>query len=259
MVTEVRENFKRLTEISASLSIYFENVDCSCRRRKFSTYYLAKMVHASWALEKLLPETHTDYLDFSSVASICRNIIELCNLCWYFCFDEVDDSEVDFRFLLYDYHQASSFAIICDKLSLNADDAGSVMAERQELRASVISHCVYEALAENEKEKVRKGKKDCLLNHNEIAKVRSIDVRFFEGMYKLMSVHTHSSPSSINSFLYARTHSPDMDRAFYGLAVNYASGFIAQMLLDVGDMWGIEFAKSESESFVRFYAAQLYD
>lgn len=77
MVEEVKGDFELLTEIAISLSMQFDGVDIDCRRKKISTYYLAKLVHTCWSLDKLLPESKEDFLDFPSIASVYRNILEL--------------------------------------------------------------------------------------------------------------------------------------------------------------------------------------
>lgn len=48
-----------------------------------------------------------------------------------------------------------------------------------------------------------------------------------------------------------------MKPSYLGLTMHYISRFIAEMLLGIGRMWGIEFAKSESKELIEDYASQL--
>lgn len=258
VVEDVKENFNFLTEIATDLSIQFSGVDTDCRKKKTSTYYLAKLVHTCWSLDKLLPESDEDFLDFPSIAAVCRNIIELTNLCWYYCIEDVSDLETEFRFLLYDYHDITSLNAIFDKLSFELDDSEKLIKEKNDLKSVIISHPIFYNLNDEQKTQVKKGRKATLLNQVQLVEKRGIDPEFFHGLYKLMSTHTHSTATSMKLVVNSRNHSSEMDEAFLGLTINYTSSFIAEMVLEIGNMWNIEFAKDESKSFIEFYVEQLY-
>ena len=137
----------------------FGGTDTDCRRKKISTYYLAKLVHTCWSLDKLLPESEEYFLDFPSIAAVCRNIIELTNLCWYYCIEDVSDLETEFRFLLYDYHDATSLSAILYKLSFELNESEKLTLEKDDLKSEITSHPIFLSLCDEEKKQVNKGRK----------------------------------------------------------------------------------------------------
>ncbi|PHR71109.1 MAG: hypothetical protein COA66_10335 [Arcobacter sp.] len=258
MAEEVKEKFELLTEIATDLSMQFDGINTDCRRKKVSTHYLAKLVHTCWSLTKLLPLSKEDFLDFPSIAAVCRNIIELTNLCWYYCIENVSELESEFRFLLYDFHDVTALNAIFNKLSFELDEPQKLYQEKEGLKSVIMKHQQFDILSEEDKKQVKKGRKATLLNHFQIIENRGINVDYFHGIYKLMSTHTHSTATSVNLVVNSRFNTSEMDEAFLDLTIDYTSGFIAEMILEIGIMWNIDFAKSESKKFIEFHASQLY-
>lgn len=255
---ELIKDFELLTEIATDLSLQFVGVETDSRKRKTSTYFLAKLVHSSRTLNRLLPSSDEEQFDFPSIASICRNIIELTNLCWYYCIDDTSELEEEFRFLLYDLHDSASLIAIFKNLGFELDDSEKLEQEKINLRNMVVSHSMFQTLHAGVQTQIKKGKKSTLLNQNQMAECRRINITEFQGIYKLLSTHIHSTGTSINQVVYTQLYSSEMDKAFLGLTLHYTSSFVAQMVKSIGEMWGIEFAKDESSEFIDHYASQLY-
>ena len=255
---ELKGNFEFLTEIATDLSMQFDGVDTECRKKKTSTYYLAKLVHSCWSLNKLLPESDDDFFDFPSIASICRNIIELTNLCWYYCIDENDELESEFRFLLYDLHDSTALISIVENLGFELDDIDKLQQEKDTLKKLIIEHPKFQTLTAEEKKQVKKGRKSTLQNQFQIIESRCINSNEFHGLYKLLSTHTHSTATSINLLTNSRLNSSELDKVFLGLTIDYTSSFIADMVKSIGKIWNIEFAKTDSKEFIDHFVSQLY-
>ena len=107
------------------------------------------------------------------------------------------------------------------------------------------------------KRNIIKGRKSSILSQVEIAEKRGMNVGEFNGIYKLLSNHVHSTPSSIRSVVYARRDSKEMDLVFTGLILNYVASLLANMIWTIGEMWGIEFAKDESRDIVLIYSDEF--
>ena len=258
LLEELKLNFELLTEITTDLSMQFDGVDTDCRKKKTSTYYLAKLAHSCWSLNKLLPKSDDDFFDFPSIAAICRNIIELTNLCWYYCIDDTDLLESEFRFLLYDFHDSTALNSIFENLGFDMDDNDKLHEEKLDYKKLIIEHPRYQKLTAEEKKQVKKGRKSTLQNQFQIVESRRINSNEFHGIYKLLSTHTHSTATSINFLTHSRLHSTDMNIAFLGLTIDYTSSFIADMVKSIGEIWHIEFAKSDSKEFIDHFVEQLY-
>ncbi len=251
------EDLELLTEIATDLSMQFEGVNTNNRRKKISTYYLAKLVHNCRSLLKLLyasNNSNIEFFDFSSVASIIRNIIEATNLCWYYCLEDITEQESDFRLMLYDYHDICALLSICENLGFTIDDDQKLKEEKEIIKAKLIDNERFNSLNNDQQKQVKKGRKATLLNHVDMVNQRNIDVKEFQGIYKLLSTHIHSMPISINSVVYSILHTNEMDFVFCGLTLSYVSSFIADIIKEIGDLWEIEFAKFESKEFIDDYA-----
>lgn len=132
------DDFKLITEIGYDLSQKFDGVDTDERRKKVSTYCLAKIVPECISLLKILPSaklSKRDMFDFSSFCSISRNLIEASNLRWYYCIEPVDENEVSFRFLLYDYHDDTTICRLGAFLGQTAEDLIDIERKRANIRA----------------------------------------------------------------------------------------------------------------------------
>lgn len=256
---ELISDFNLLTEISYDLSQQFDGVITDCKRRRLSTYFLAKTVPGCMSLLKILPtesqiSNEEIYLDFSSISSLSRNLIEATNLHWYYCIDAVGEEEIDFRFLLYDYHDSVTLLKIFQSLKFTLEDIEQLESERDILKEKLKEHSYFLSLDKDMKRNIVKGRKSSILSQVEIAEKRGLNVGEFNGIYKLLSNHVHSTPSSIRSVVHARTGSQEMDLAFTGLILNYVASLLANMIWTIGEMWEIEFAKIESRDIVLRYS-----
>jgi hypothetical protein len=259
---ELIGDFNLLTEIAYDLSQQFDGVTTDCKRRRLSTYFLAKTVPGCMSLLKILPTesqiyNEEIYLDFSSISSLSRNLIEATNLHWYYCVDEVNEGEIDFRFLLYDYHDSVTLLKIFQSLEFTLEDIEQLESERDILKEGLKKHPHFTSLENDMKRNVVKGRKSSILSQVEIAEKRGLNVGEFNGIYKLLSNHVHTTPSSIKSVVYSRAHTKEMDLTFTGLILTYVASLLANMILTIGEMWGIEFAKVESRDIVLRYSDEF--
>lgn len=255
-------NFELITEIGYDLSQKFDGVDTNNRRKKVSTYYLAKIVPECMSLLKILPWSQLskdDIFDFSSFCSLSRNIIEGSNLHWYYCIDEVGEAEVDFRFMLYDYHDNTTIYKLGEFLGDTPEELSGIEAKRKNIRVRLEANPIFGALGDEARRQIIKGRKCSHLSQAEIAIRRGLDVDFFNGVYKLLSSNVHSTPSAIRSIVHARRSGRELEEAYTGLLLTYVPSFVAHMINAIGKMWGLEFAINGSEEIVRNYSGLLYE
>lgn len=259
---DLTDSFEYIVEIAYDLSQKFDGVDTDDIRKKVSTYYLAKIVPECISLLKILPwSSHSDpedFFDFSSFCSLCRNVVEGCNLHWYYCVDEIDVSEVEFRFMLYDYHEYTTYIKLERLFAGSEDDLAKLESRRHKLRLSLESHPFFSGLSQELKRSITKGRKCAHLSHSEISERRALDSVFFDDMYKLLSNAVHSTPSGISTVVHTRIYGKELEQAFAGLLLTYVPAFVADMVRTIGAMWGFEFAKAESEDIINQFSLSLY-
>ena len=94
----VISDFELLTEIGCDLSQHFGGIYVDDEIKTKSTHLLAKAIDNSFSILKLIPDSKysddkENYLDISSVFSLCRNLIELSNIFWYLIDDNIEQNE----------------------------------------------------------------------------------------------------------------------------------------------------------------------
>lgn len=258
-------NFETLSHIAYELSLQFQGVQTTDIRKGISTHYLAKMVSSCISLLRLYPGStmldKNEPLDYPSIASLMRNILELSNNHWYLCFQSVNDEELNFRLKLYDYHDTSSLLSIYENIFSKDEFYNELEEKAKELKIQVENSSVYIQFDNEKKKKIIKGYKAYDLSQFEIAKKREIDIKQFRGFYELFSIHTHSSPSSIKFMKTENLYfdKQEISESFADLSLIYVSRFLGEFIKLIGDSWGIEFAKDESYDLVHNFAAELYE
>ena len=160
---------------------------------------------------------------------------------------------------MYDLHDSVALYAIAKNLGFRLDDYEKIEKEKADLKCAISGHASFEVLSPDVKKQIMKGRKSTLQNQIQIVESRGINSTEFQGIYKLLSTHTHSTATSIKQAVHYKLNSPEMDVAFLGLTVSYTSCFIAEMVNCIGAMWDVEFAKEESSDFIEYYASQLYE
>jgi len=260
---DIISDFEYLVEIANDLSQQFEGISTKNQRKAIATQILAKAVPNCISLLKLIPESKfcliEDNLDFASVASLIRNLIELANVHWYIAVEELSQEEQAFRLLLFNYHDSYSLKSIAQSLHLNKEDIEYLDNEMKDLIAEIEKNAFYLTLEKNSQKLILKGRKNSSMTQFQIVEKRGIDLDEFKGYYMLLSVHTHSSPTAIKQKVYERLNEQDgtMDRIFTLLLLNYSSKFLADLIRTTGNMWDLKIANIHSESIVIKYSDML--
>ena len=260
---DLMEDFDLITEIAYDLSKQFDGVQTSDRKRKISTYYLAKVVPECMSLLRVLPGSRftddEELFDFPSFCSISRNLIEAANLHWYYCIEKIEKEHSDFRFNLYDFHDYRATIRIGEFLSADDVELNGLQRKCNDLRGQIKAHSIFNSLLPEVQRKILKGRKCSEFNQTEISERRGIDIDFFNGVYKLLSNNTHSTPSAISAIVHTRIHGHGLQEAFSCMVLTYVASFIAELVKAIGELWDIQFEKSESKEIINLYAENLYE
>lgn len=258
---ELIEDFDFITEIAYDLSQQFYGVQTDDRKKKISTYYLAKVVPECMSLLRVLPGsrfTDTEELfDFPSFCSISRSVIEAANLHWYYCIESIDAEVSSFRFYLYDFHDNKSTMQISKFIGGEEEGLDSLQERCDDLKEKIKQSDKFKSLLPEVQRQILKGRKCSDMNQTEISESRGLDVNTFNGIYKILSTNTHSTPSAISAIVHSRIHGKELHEAFAGLVLSYVASFVADMVRTIGEIWCLEFAKDESEEIIAVYSEGL--
>lgn len=257
-------DFELLVEIGYSLSQQFSNQYTLNRRMLLSTHVLAKQMELCFSILKILPGSilsmgKEDYIDFSSFASLSRNLIEASNIHWYLSIEKISKDEECLRFLIYDYHDTIELITILRQLNICNDDIDNLETQLTELGSSINQNAIFQSLDKNKKRLIIKGKQGALLTQYEIAQHRNIDLDKFKGIYKLLSNQTHTSASSLKMLSFSKSSEINNEfNVFLTLLVlDYCNLFLADTILKTGNLWKIQFGKASSKKIVQKYSRNL--
>ncbi|WDH55868.1 DUF5677 domain-containing protein [Pseudomonas chlororaphis] len=258
---ELIDNFDFITEIAYDLSQQFNGVQTEDRKRKISTYYLAKVVPECISLLRVMPGSRytsaEELFDFSSFCSISRSLIEAANLHWYYCIESTDTETSNFRFYLYDFHDLKSTIQICNFFGGEEKGLDPLQEEYNELKNIIKDSQVFKDLLPEVQRQILKGRKCSDINQAEISGSRRLNVDMFNSIYKILSTSAHSTPSAISAIVHSRVHGKEFHEKLAALVLSYVASFIADMVRTIGEIWCLEFAKHESAEIIRFYSEDL--
>lgn len=257
-------DFELLVEIGYDLSQQFNGVYAPNRRMGLSTHVLAKQMETCFSLLKLIPgsvlsKKKENYVDFSSIASLSRNLIEASNIHWYISIDKISTEQETLRLLIYDYHDTSELISIARQLNFRKTDIKYLEQQLANLRTKLEKDSLFATIDKQRRNLILNGKQGTLLTQFEIAEQRQMNLDKFKGMYKLLSNHTHTSASSIKMLGFSKIHDDknELNTILTILTIEYCCRFMADTILRTGNLWGIRFAKKESANIVRKYSRRL--
>ena len=258
---ELIERFDFITEIAYDLSQKFDGIQTEDRKRKVSTYYLAKIVPECMSLLRVMPgsryTSEGEIFDFSSFCSISRSLIEAANLHWYYCIENTDTETSDFRFYLYDFHDLKSTIQLCCFFGIEDKEQYSLQEKYNKLKNIIKGNQMFKSLLPEVQRQILKGRKCSDVNQSEISMSRCLDVSMFNSIYKLLSTNAHSTPSAINALVYSRVYSKELHEKLAALVLSYVASFVADMVMTIGETWSLDFAKHESAEIIRVYSEDL--
>jgi hypothetical protein len=257
-------DFELLVEIGQDLSQQFHNVYAPNRRMGLSTQVLAKLMENCFSILKLLPGSilsrkRESYVDFSSIASLARNLIEASNIHWYISIEKLFLEEENLRLLIYDYHDTSELIAIVRQLKFQKTDLEFLENQLTELKANLDQNPFFKTIDGQRRNLIIKGRQGTLLTQYEIAHRRRLDLDKFKGMYKLLSNQTHTSASSIKMLGFSKVNDKknEFNIILSLLTIEYCNRFLADTILRTGSLWRIRFAKKDSAKIVRKYSRRL--
>jgi hypothetical protein len=169
-------------------------------RAKTSQHYWASVlftrtVVTASSIHVLTPELGANaHWDFSSVASITRNLAE-CYLFFYFlCVDNVPQVERDARIILLNLHDNASRRKLFERAGEPKDAKATAKNEvHDDLVRQFKANAYLSGLPEKRQKELIKGEKTPFVQDDVIERA-SMDKTNFRFLYRLFSNHTHTGP-----------------------------------------------------------------
>ncbi len=144
----------------------------------------------------------------TSLLALSRSMIELTNTIHFFFLDSVDETEKEFRLLMFNYMSSKDRFEIVKKMNASNDQKQlwSLTKEKiDDFKNRIINHECFTSLIENSKVADiyclidDTNKRNKYYKRHLILQSRGIKTELVDWYYKLSSTFTHGSPASIDS------------------------------------------------------------
>ncbi len=179
------------------------------------------------------------FCDVSSVASLCRNLIEASNRLYYFAIEPASEEETKMRLKIHEYHAVSGHTAIMKFLNLDEQLRKELDREVAELKVELEELGQFQKLPANVKKRIFEGKQGEALSQPEIAKRRGRDEGAFRADYKYLSSHIHSDAFSLLDLEMGKAGGPMTDETRERLVAmaREAANSLALTLLDMSRLF----------------------
>jgi len=164
--------------------------------RTYATAVLSKICLTATSIEALYRNHEAGTLptlDHSSIAILCRTIIEAGIMYWYLT-EEVSEEEWKFRLQVLKIHDAAARVRFWKPLM--PDEVDKERAALKQLREELKALPPLERYAEQAQNKLAGGQTVYVDGMRAVVRAMNIDEEYYDGIYNYLSAQAHASPIS---------------------------------------------------------------
>lgn len=229
-------DLESLCEAAINLSNSTQGREVDTWREEYASYIFSKVCLTTISILKLLPKSsytkinNFDVWDISSVCTLVRSLIETFFIFYYVAIDEADKDELDFRFIIWHYHEK------CERIKMlewigsnNHQQIEELKSRKNKLREDLSKNTFFQRLkSENHKDlkNISEGKIGIFLSNSTISKRAGISLNYYKAVYKYLSNYTHTHPLSV-SVLFKFNAEEDESKMLFKVAIDYCTGFLS--------------------------------
>jgi hypothetical protein len=133
------------------------------------------------------------FLDHSSIAVLCRAIIETSIMYWYLM-EDVSEDEWEFRLHVMKIHDAASRVRLFKRMI--ADAADNQRAALQALRGKLAAMPLFQKRTAQQQQKMLGGELIYVNGLRSVVESMNFDEEYFDSVYNYLSAYVHSTPLS---------------------------------------------------------------
>ena len=160
------------------------------------------------------------FLDHSSIAVLCRAIIEASIMYWYLM-EDVSEDEWEFRLQVMKIQDAASRVRLFKRMI--ADAADNQRAALRALRDELASMLLFQKRPEQQQKKMYGGEIIYVNGMRSVVESMNFDQEYFDSVYNYLSAYVHSSPLSyFRDGDYHDVNEVFWRRTFTGYALHHA-------------------------------------
>jgi hypothetical protein len=245
---EALTDLNDLIKASFQLSVWLAKLVGDTRKRIASILF-AKINLCALSITKLLPpdsKAHAAkemererFCDVSSVASLCRNLIEASNRLYYFAVEPITEDEAKMRLKIHEYHAICGQKAIMTFLKLDEERCKELSSELADLKRELKGFREFEKIPTHVQKRIFAGKQGEALSQPEIAKRRGRNEGAFKADYRYLSSHIHSDAFSLLDLEMGKAGGPMTDETRERLVAmtREATNYLALTLLDMNELF----------------------
>lgn len=175
--------------------------------------------------------------DFSSIASLVRNLYECCLVFHYLGIENIPDTEWEARLRVMQMHDCLSRNRMFEKL--NSEHTSEIYKEQaDELRDILKRNPYFTTFTEKQQKKFLDGESASLLSHDEISLRMGTFTEQARGYYRFLSSHAHSFPLAFYRMAEHGRGTGDenlIDKGYIATALEFATQCVKRSNTDMQD------------------------
>lgn len=232
------KDLEKIVNTCISLSNNTHKRKVSSWREEYGSYIFAKIVVHSIAVLKMIPNSELfeipnnfKVLDISSLAVLVRALIETYNVFFYLIIDELDENELDFRFLLWHLHSECERLRMLKLIGSTNPIIADVEKDIENYREKLLNNDFFKSKNSKERTLYRKGEVGISLTNSQISEKAGISVNFYKSVYKYLSSYTHTFPFSVQQIAVFKADDEESLNIINSL-VEISSGYLSFAIRD---------------------------
>ena len=215
-------DFNGLLHATFQLSVKLNELRGDSRKQIASALF-AKINLGALSITKLLPKDSEilprdktikmdpdRFCDLSSIASLCRNLVEASNLLYYFAIEDVSAEEIQLRLQIADYQAVKGTIAVAHLINYKGEHLEELQRELAKLKTTLDMSPAFMELVSSTRRQILNGRKAVTLSHRQIASRRGLAADQFSADYRHLSGHVHSDAYALMDLLAGRKLSGPM-------------------------------------------------
>jgi hypothetical protein len=234
-----RRSMERLLQAAMVVSQSAGGIQTSDRYIR-ATQLFTRLTVGSYTYVRLLPANsitrdRSDFWDWPSVACIARNIVETYHAFYYLLEPGLSEEECDMRLALMRLHLNSEKYRLYKEWKPDAEILKSFEVGIPNDRERLRKNKAFRKLSEGRQLELLKGRAAMHLTQAEIGEGLPFIDRYFRPIYRLFSIHVHSTPFSFQaqSNERGRGDENDAERMYITLSIQVVRKYVSAAVLDM--------------------------
>jgi hypothetical protein len=167
-------------------------------------------------------------LDYSSIAVLCRTIVDASVMYWYLT-EEISDDEWAFRSAVLNVHDSASRVRLFKGIDPEEAEIQRTNLDTQKKALSGLT--LFNARPDEEKSKLLSGQTMYVNGMRSLLKNMNVGKVYFDGLYNYLSAHVHLTPLSYFRLREGSAEEVSFSRGFMQLCLYEASRMTVRVAL----------------------------